>query len=213
MMLRFKVPALFAALLYTGFLGAGLLSGGQLDAQTPDATVPEQGPPPVIQRPAEHPDQKPLTPEQRDQQVRDQSERVTALQATAFGRQLGLTPAQVQKLKPILAERQKELRALVSSTEAPNPERRAKMQQVQAATQVKIENILDPTQKMRYRQLIAMHTGERTRRSAAAARRPVLGLTPPSVVTPAGTPASPDAPAATPAPAAPPAPATPPQAD
>jgi hypothetical protein len=131
------------------------------------------------------------------------------LQVQAFGRQLNLSTAQVGRLRPILAEREKELRGLVAGKEedetpTATAERQAKALKIQQETETRVKTILTPTQRAQYERLIALHRAQRARRSAAitANRRSRLGLQPSG--TPAA-PASPADPAATPAtpPAAP----------
>ncbi len=211
-MRRFTTPLLFGALLSAGMLGA--------QSPAPDATVHTPAQAPVYPNPGQGglaPGQissvTPNSPDDTVKRLQQDADRNADLQAQAFARQLSLSPAQVTRLRPILAERQKELRGLVDSTEAPDLERRTKMQKVQEETQLKIRAILTPEQKIRFDQMIAMRQRQRSRHSAmsaaAAARRaPVLGAGPAAAGTPAPAeqpapaPASPDAPQAG-APAAP----------
>jgi hypothetical protein len=211
-MRRFTSPILLGALLSTGMLGA--------QSPAPDATVhtPAQAPAPVNPNPGQGglaPGQlssvTPNSPDETVKRLQQDAEHNADLQAQAFAHQLDLSPAQMIRLRPILAERQKELRGLVDSSGAPDAERRAKMQKVQEETQVKIRTILTPEQKIRFDRLIAMREKQRERRAAmsaaAASRRtPVAGAGP-------AAPAATDAPATAPAePAAPAAPPTSPAA-
>lgn len=204
-MRRFTTAVLFGALLSAGMLGA--------QSPAPDATVhtPAQAPAAANPNPGQGglaPGQlssvTPNSPDDAVKRLQQDADRNADLQAQAFARRLDLTPAQILRLRPILAERQKELRSLVDSTATPDPERRAKMQKVQQETQLKIRTILTPEQKIRFDQLIAIREKQTTRHSAmsaaAASRRAqVLGAGPAAAGAPATAPAGQPVPAAAPA--------------
>src|SRR5258708_32092837 len=135
MMQKQKVPALLAALLST------CLAGAQAPApsKAPAAPAPVQNPNPGQGgvTPGDYPSRPALTPEQQADQVKRQVERVVDRQAAAFGRQMRLRPDQFAKLRPILAERQKELSAIATAEENMSPEQRSKAMRIQPETQTK----------------------------------------------------------------------------
>ena len=203
--MRFTAPLLFSTLLLTATLAA----------QTPDAP---QGPP---QTPAElaAPGQQQVPPaqtrEQQEAAVKAGAAHMADMQANAFARQLNLTAPQIARLRPILADRDQQLRSLVVANEeeetpAALAERRAKALKIQEDTELRVKGILTPAQRAQYDRLIELHRAQRTRRSAAIAanRRARLGLQTPAAP---ATPADPSAAPAATAPAAPAAePSTPP---
>lgn len=218
MMQSFKPAVLFGALLISGMLAAQTPEPSQAPA------VPAQAPAAVVQSP--NPGQggtpteapPPLTREQQEAKMKADAERISELQTQALARQLNLTPAQLVKLRPILAERQKKLRDTVTQSTEITPERRAKMEQIQTETQAKIEGILYPPQKALFERLIASRRGGRSIRAGrpaapsaipgahTAPARPLRRPLPGSSTVPAAPTATPAAAPATPA-AAPQAPA------
>ncbi len=202
-MQRHTLPALLAALLATASLGA--------QAPAPDATVhPQDGS--VTQSPEAHPDIPKLTQEEQQTQMKAQSARLAELQAQQLARQLGLSAVQLGKLRPIMEERTKQLRALVASGDQGSPQIRARAKQIQLAFQDQIKSILDPAQRQLFEKMLAAHEAQRTRRSttAAAQRRRIITNAPPAApkaapAAPAAAPTAPDT--------APPAPPTPPQSN
>ena len=206
-MQRLTIPVLFAALVAAATVSA--------QAPAPNATV---------QTPSQASDQAPAsapvpgggqltapaqkTPEEARKALELQAQQVSEMQARAFAARLGLSPAQLVKLRPILADRQKRLRGLVDSTEAPEADRRAKMQQIEAESEMHIKTILTPEQRRRYEALTARSRAQRARHAAlpgASRRAPVITGTPDGSATPAAGPAG-NAPAASPAPPAAPQP-------
>jgi hypothetical protein len=206
-----KPAVLLGALLITGMLAGQTPEAAPNPAQAPAA--PAQAPAAVVQSP--NPGQggvpteapAPLTHEQQEAKVKADAARVSELQAQALARQLNLTAAQVVQLKPILAERQKKLRDTVSQAPDSLPDRRAKLEQIQAETQAKIKGILYPPQKALFEKLLASRRGGRsirTNRPAGTSMAPGVRTAP---TRPKGViqPAAPAAPPATPATPAPPA--------
>lgn len=199
-MQSFKPAVLFGALLFTGMLAA----------QTPDPSqapaAPAEAPAPRVQSPnpgtggvksGQLPSSDPLTSEQQTAKLKADAEHISDMQAAAFARQLNLTPAQIVKLKPILAERQQKLRDAFAQTD-PLVDRRTKMEQIRVETQTKIEGILFPVQKTQYERLIAARAGSRPVRPNRPPSRPVIqspGVTPAAPAVPAAPPATQAAPA------------------
>ena len=209
MMQNLKAPALVSALLLT-CLVTSLAAQAPAPSKAPAAPAPAQNPNPGQGgvAPGDYPSTPQLTPEQQAAQVKRQAAHVLDMQAEAFARQMRLRPDQVTRLRPILEDRQKQLRAIASADGEISPEQRAKAIQIQAETQTKIKGILDPQQKAQYEHLIELRNSQTARRSSiAAARRAQMAPHAP------GGPGTPGTPDATPAPAAPdtaPAPAAPP---
>ena len=216
-MQRLTVPTFFAAVLAATLLVAGVL-GAQAGAQAPgpDATV--QAPPQAgLPGGGDLLNQKQLTPEEQLAQTKAQAAHMQELQAQAFARHLGMSPMQLQQLRPILAERQKQLHTIMSADGRYSPEQRAKAVQIQADTQARIKAILTPEQKDQYDRLIAARDAQRSRRSAAKAAAPAKrpagsADAPASEAAPATAPETTPAPAPenAPAPAPETAPAPPP---
>jgi len=200
LMHRFKTPLLLAAVLTTATLRA--------QAPAPHATVqaPTQAPAIAVPGGGQLPAPIPQSPEDARKAVEARAERVFEMQARAFAQRLKLTPSQLTKLRPILADRQKKQRALVDSTDAPQQDRRAKMEQVEEDFEARVKTILTPEQRRQYEALITMHRAQQSRRAAlaAASRHPHPQVAPaapaspgtPATTAPALTPASPGTPAA-----------------
>jgi len=229
-MQRFNAQLLFGALLLTGTLAAqtpaapDTTKAPAAPAQAPSGYDPNKLPPGMA-GPAPQPP-GPQTREEQEAEVKARADHMAELQVNAFARQLNLTPAQVVRLRPILADRQKEMRALVVASDTETPaaaaERTVKVEQIQKTFETRIKLILDPIQRAQYERALAIHQSERTRRAgmAAANRRARLGAPPAAPVAASGSAGAPAAPPAAPAaaapsapstPAAPPAPAAPPQ--
>jgi pilus assembly protein FimV len=213
-MQSFKPAALFGALLFTGMLTAQTPEPAQAPKPTQapaDQALPNPG---TGGGPAQLPNPDPLTREQQDAKVKADAEHISDMQTQVFARQLNLTPTQIQRLKPILAERQQELRDAFSQTDS-LVDRRVKTEQIRMETQTKIEGILNPVQKTQYQRLIAAHRGGRPispNRLAGtpmapgahiAPTRPVIQPAGPAPAAPAATPVTPAAPATQAAPAPP----------
>jgi Spy/CpxP family protein refolding chaperone len=200
-----KPAVLLGALLFTGMLAA----------QTPEPAQTPTAKPQVLPNPGtggaasgQLPSPDPLTQEQQSAKVKADAEHISDLQTQSFARQLNLSPAQVQKLKPILADRQQAMRDAVAATPDSLVNRRTKMEQIRVDTQAKIEGILTPAQKAQFERLILAHRGGvsvRTSRPARAPMAPGAHVAPTRpTIQPAPGP-SPAAPAVTPAAPAPPA--------
>jgi hypothetical protein len=212
--MRFPAPLLFGSLLLTGVIAAQTPDASQAPTQTPAqvAAPPQQQVPPARSR------------EEQEAAVKAGAAHMADLQVQAFARQLNLTAAQVARIRPILDERDTQLRSLVLKEEDETPtaiaERQAKALKIQQDTETRVKAILTPTQRAQYERLIELHRAQRSRRSAAlaASRRSRMGIPAPVAPADRAYPADPSAapaaaPEATPpTPAAPPAPPTAPAA-
>ena len=168
------VRVLLAALLATVALGNSVLV-----AQTPapNTTVaaaeqnaaPNPGQGGVDPATAAHP--LPSGPQTREEAAADMEKRLAAvseMQVQAVGRRLNLSASQIRRLRPILAERQKEIRALASDTDG---DRRGKLAAIEAKTRERLEGILTPEQKTQFEQSMVLREAERRRHAAAHPRR------------------------------------------
>jgi protein CpxP len=112
------------------------LSGSVLLAQ--DQTAP---PPTSAQTPAASSAQQPVhVPNPRHQ-------------AKKMAKELGLTPDQVSKIEPILADRDQQMQAVRSDTTLAPKDRHAKAHSIRQDSDNKIEAILSDTQKQQYEQI------------------------------------------------------------
>ena len=132
-------------------LGSALvlgLSGNALLAQDQSA------PPPVS---AQSPAQRPAhVPNPRHQ-------------AKKMAKQLGLTPDQVSKIEPILADRDQQVQSLRSDTTLAPSDRKAKMHGIRQDSDSRIEAILNDTQKQQYEQIKQSRKANRHQQAAAPA--------------------------------------------
>jgi Spy/CpxP family protein refolding chaperone len=71
--------------------------------------------------------------------------------------ELGLTPPQVAKIKPILEKAGTQLKASRDNTSLPVPQRRQKMRQIFAASAQQIRPILTPQQLQKWKQIREEH--------------------------------------------------------
>jgi len=67
--------------------------------------------------------------------------------------ELGLTPAQVAKIKPIFEKAGAQLKALRDNTSLPAPQKRQKMRQIVVASAQQIRPILTPQQLQKWKQI------------------------------------------------------------
>ena len=74
-------------------------------------------------------------------------------QAKKMAKQLGLTPDQVSKIEPILADRDQQVQGLRSDTTLAPSDRKAKMRGIRQDSDTRIEAILNDTQKQQYEQI------------------------------------------------------------
>jgi hypothetical protein len=158
------------------------------------------------------------TKEETLQKAKDQADQIADLQARRIAQQLGLTQAQLNRIRAVLIEREDVLRKTFSP-DAPGAaehpltaqERQAKIDEVKQSTLRKIAAVLNPTQKQQFDAMMAHSRAESARHSALSASRRHLAPTNPPAAGAAPAPAPQETPAS-PAPAAAPStPATPPQ--
>src|ERR1700722_14576545 len=90
-------------------------------------------------------------------------------QAKKMAKQLGLTPDQVSKIEPILADRDQQVQGLRSDTTLAPTDRKAKMHSVRQETDSRIEAILTDTQKQQYEQIKQARKANRHQQTAAPA--------------------------------------------
>lgn len=74
-------------------------------------------------------------------------------QAKRMAKELGLTPDQVSKIEPILADRDQQVQSLRSDTTLAPNDRKAKMHSIRQDSDSKIEALLTDTQKQQYEQI------------------------------------------------------------
>jgi protein CpxP len=90
-------------------------------------------------------------------------------QAKRMAKQLGLTPDQVSKIEPILADRDQQVQSLRSDTTLAPSDRKAKMHGIRQESDTRIEAILNDTQKQQYEQIKQSRKANRHQQSAAPA--------------------------------------------
>ncbi len=76
-------------------------------------------------------------------------------QAEFLARQLGLSPAQEAQVKPIIADRQRQIQSLIADTTLAPRARRARMQGVMQDSRNRIEAVLTDSQKQQFEQMLA----------------------------------------------------------
>ncbi len=74
-------------------------------------------------------------------------------QAKKMAKELGLTPDQVSKIEPILADRDQQVQGLRSDTTLAPSDRKAKMHGIRQDSDTRIEAVLTDTQKQQYEQI------------------------------------------------------------
>jgi periplasmic protein CpxP/Spy len=90
-------------------------------------------------------------------------------QAKKMAKALGLTPDQVSKIEPILADRDQQVQTLrADSTLAPS-DRKAKLHGIRQDSDSRIEAILNDTQKQQYEQIKQSRKANRHQQPAAPA--------------------------------------------
>jgi periplasmic protein CpxP/Spy len=90
-------------------------------------------------------------------------------QAKKMAKQLGLTPDQVSKIEPILADRDQQVQSLRSDTTLAPSDRKAKMHGIRQDSDSRIEAILNDTQKQQYEQIKQSRKANRHQQPAAPA--------------------------------------------
>jgi periplasmic protein CpxP/Spy len=90
-------------------------------------------------------------------------------QAKKMAKQLGLTPDQVSKIQPILADRDQQVQGLRSDTTLAPSDKKAKMHSIRQESDSKIEAILNDSQKQQYEQIKQTRKANRHQQPAAPA--------------------------------------------
>lgn len=86
-----------------------------------------------------------------------------------MARALALTPDQVSKIEPILADRDQQVQSLRSDTTLAPNNRKAKMHGIRQDSDTRIEAILNDTQKQQYEQVKQSRKANRHQPVAAPA--------------------------------------------
>ena len=90
-------------------------------------------------------------------------------QAKKMAKALSLTPDQVAKIEPILADRDQQVQSLRSDTTLAPNDRKAKMHAIRQDTDTRIEAILNDTQKQQYEQIKQSRKANRHQQATAPA--------------------------------------------
>jgi periplasmic protein CpxP/Spy len=90
-------------------------------------------------------------------------------QAKKMAKELGLTPDQVSKIEPILADRDQQVQGLRSDATLAPSDRKAKMRGIRQESDSRIEAILNDTQKQQYEQIKQTRKANRHQQPAAPA--------------------------------------------
>lgn len=90
-------------------------------------------------------------------------------QAKKMAKALALTPDQVSKIEPILADRDQQVQSLRSDTTLAPNDRKAKMHSIRQESDTRIEAILNDTQKQQYEQIKQSHKANRHQQATAPA--------------------------------------------
>ena len=137
----------FSSVVLGSILAVGL-SGNALLAQ-------DQSAPPAASAP---------TPAQRPAHVPNPRH-----QAKKMAKALALTPDQVSKIEPILADRDQQVQSLRSDTTLAPNDRKAKMHGIRQESDTQIEAILNDTQKQQYEQIKQSRKANRHQQATAPA--------------------------------------------
>ena len=86
-----------------------------------------------------------------------------------MAKQLGLTPDQVSKIEPILADRDQQVQGVRSDTTLAPNDRKAKMHGIRQESDSRIEAVLNDTQKQQYEQIKQSRKANRHQQPAAPA--------------------------------------------
>jgi periplasmic protein CpxP/Spy len=86
--------------------------------------------------------------------------------ARRLGRQLGLSQDQVAQIRPIIANRQKQLVSLRADTTLSPQDRRTKSRSIMQDSRSQIEALLTDTQKQQYEQMLAARRAQRMQRNS-----------------------------------------------
>jgi hypothetical protein len=86
-----------------------------------------------------------------------------------MARALSLTPDQISKIEPILADRDQQVQSLRSDTTLAANDRKAKMHSIRQDSDSKIEALLTDTQKQQYEQIKQSHKANKHQQAAAPA--------------------------------------------
>jgi hypothetical protein len=81
--------------------------------------------------------------------------------ARHLGKQLGLTPDQVNQIRPIIADRQQQIQSIRSDSTLMPRDRRMKVRSVMQDSRTRIEALLTDSQKQQFEQMQQNHSGHR----------------------------------------------------
>ena len=90
-------------------------------------------------------------------------------QAKKMAKALGLSPDQVSKIEPILADRDQQVQTLRADTTLAPSDRKAKMHGIRQESDSRIEAILNDTQKQQYEQIKQSRKANRHQQPATPA--------------------------------------------
>jgi Spy/CpxP family protein refolding chaperone len=90
-------------------------------------------------------------------------------QAKKMAKALSLTPDQVSKIEPILADRDQQVQSLRSDTTLAPNDRKAKMRSIRQDSDSRIEALLTDTQKQQYEQIKQSRKANRHQQATAPA--------------------------------------------
>ena len=86
-----------------------------------------------------------------------------------MAKELSLTPDQMSKIEPILADRDQQVQSLRSDTTLAPNDRKAKMHGIRQESDTQIEAILNDTQKQQYEQIKQSRKANRHQQATAPA--------------------------------------------
>jgi periplasmic protein CpxP/Spy len=89
-------------------------------------------------------------------------------QAKRMAKKLGLTPDQVSKLEPILADRQQQIEGAQADTTLAQKDKRSRLRGIRQDTDAKVEAILNDTQKQQYQQMKQSRKANKQQQSGAS---------------------------------------------
>jgi len=90
-------------------------------------------------------------------------------QAKKMAKELSLTPDQVSKIEPILADRDQQMQSVRSDTTLAPNDRKAKVHGIRQDSDSRIEALLNDTQKQQYEQIKQSRKSNRHQQSGAPA--------------------------------------------
>ena len=88
-------------------------------------------------------------------------------EAKKMARKLGLSPDQESQIEPILADRDQQVQSARANTTLAPKDKRAKVREVNQASDAKVEAVLTDAQKQQYEQMKQSHRAEKQQQSGA----------------------------------------------